>query len=573
MTDFLRVVSVHIRVGYTTALALGLTFLCALGLIEAQQAHSLGVDLFVPIIIEPRIVLLAIFYTGCLLVVLPILIAPLIAFSRGRTILTRALRARGRYWTISILSLGLLNGFLVVYLGNLQRFGGVSVSLVKPYDHGYALSSAFLWFEQHIPRYLIIGVPAALSAIRLSQRFFGWPKPQSFRDYLARLQYQALPARFAPRHGRRRLNFNVGGLAPALRGARKEMVRDMDVYQAQVPGSEDARRYLVSVWNDCKTLLQEMGVSESAGRQIRLFGSTSRALDRALAESPVSYRIVLSPYEHPTERFVAAGYGQRLVPLSVEPAFLELPWPEQMRRLIADISSVSAPQEGGIVLVLSEVCWATGLRIPISELTKLLDEIRDRTAVPYHIIIDGAHAVGNAAPPYPTEIADAYVFSGHKWLLAPEPCGILVSKSATEVFDAWVGDVPIATAGSSVVCGLRAALRIISNIPIDKRRERINTLKSRLLSLIADYLRPVGQDVGLEETSLFALKPAPGFKWKHPPPELRRTLSAKGVNAAVISGLDSHAEEAWLRVSVPFYSDWGEVMHFAAALKELVTAR
>jgi L-cysteine/cystine lyase len=76
-----------------------------------------------------------------------------------------------------------------------------------------------------------------------------------------------------------------------------------------------------------------------------------------------------------------------------------------------------AIRPGAKAVVLSHVLYTTGAVLPLKEIAELAH------AAGATVIVDGAQSVGAIAVDAPAVGADAYAFSGQKWLLGPESTG------------------------------------------------------------------------------------------------------------------------------------------------------
>jgi isopenicillin-N epimerase len=140
------------------------------------------------------------------------------------------------------------------------------------------------------------------------------------------------------------------------------------------------------------------------------------------------------------------------------------------------------------VVMFSHITSSLGIRLPARELCGLA---RQRGAL---AIVDGAQAVGQMPVDVKALGCDAYVTSPHKWLLTPKGTGILYIRQdlqprvwntlasahldqdetgAFRFMQYGTGSVP-------VVYGLRAALRFINRLGIE-RIERWDTLLTKRL--------------------------------------------------------------------------------------------
>jgi selenocysteine lyase/cysteine desulfurase len=140
------------------------------------------------------------------------------------------------------------------------------------------------------------------------------------------------------------------------------------------------------------------------------------------------------------------------------------------------------------VVMFSHVTSLLGIKLPAEDLCALA---RERGALS---VVDGAQAVGQMPVDVKAMDCDAYVTSGHKWLLAPKGTGLLYVRS--EVQDLFWGTLVTAgfdntslgafrltrfgTGSLPRVFGLRAAVRFMKRLEVE-RVERWNTmLTSRL---------------------------------------------------------------------------------------------
>jgi isopenicillin-N epimerase len=140
------------------------------------------------------------------------------------------------------------------------------------------------------------------------------------------------------------------------------------------------------------------------------------------------------------------------------------------------------------VVMFSHITSGLGVRFPARDLCTLA---HDRGAL---AIIDGAQALGQIKVDVKQLGCDAYVASPHKWLLAPKGTGILYITRALQprVWNTLASGgfdddttgafrfMHYGTGSVPVVHGLRAALKFIHNIGIE-RIERWDTMLTRRL--------------------------------------------------------------------------------------------
>lgn len=567
-------VKLHLRAGYVLALALAPFILFSALALDIYRLSSHGADPRAALTLDFqwKWVISGFFVSLTLVVLVPILLAPWVAHSRGRRSLTAALRIQNKYWTISYIVLSLLAGYCVIYAHNLEILSGPRfVHTGNAGDLRLDMASVYLLIQKNLPGILWAIVGLLSIGIGFSSVILQIPKPISIQEYLNRLKYQVLPSEFLPVHGQKLLNLNAGGLAPLLEGIDKSSRVQMKKYQSLVPGTAQARKHLEEQWDQCKILLKSFGVVQPAGKQVRLTASTSRALDIALLESPPDSWILFSPYEHPTEHIVAQLHKRKIDSITVDSGFYESTWEEQKTILVKEIMVriKDRPRTHG-VFIISEVCWATGLVIPIVELAEEIDKAIASsgfsTSRRPRLIVDGAHAVGNIPEPKSIDIADAYIFCGHKWLMSPEPCGVLLSNRAQHAYDVWVDRLPETSTGASYICGFYSALKLLDSFGQDTRMERSMALKDKLLRMVDQKLDLVGKETTLPVTDLISLKPAANHQWKRPK-ELGTYLRNHNINVLVIEDNKYVGQsQAWVRVSIPYFLDWRAINLFGRYL-------
>ena len=505
-----------------------------------------------------------------LIAVVPVTFAPWMARSRGRHDVTRVLRHQSIASSIMYITLCIILGYCVVFCHNLERLVGNAYVEGK---FGPAFSSLFLEVVERWPPYVWFVLSMFFGFLGATKMFLDWPKTKQpdWSAYVSRLELIALQSRFAPRHGRHQLNFDSGCVAPLLEGVQKEWVPMLRKYQELVPGSRQAAAYLEQAWATVKDLLRNnFQIREQPRKQVRLASSTGRGLEVALNETCSGSCVLLSPYEHPTEHIVARAQHEIRV-MQVSPRFHDEPWQQQKKAIVQWIETQLSNEP--MAFVISEVCWATGRHIRIDE---LIPEIRTRTETDGNlvVVIDGAHAVGNLARMHPVKLCDAYVFSGHKWLLAPEPCGLVLTNKAIPTYDLWVDELPNTTVGAAQVCGLLASLRFLNSLAEDQRMQRSYNLRNRFRKELEDAFEIVGESSGLEETSMLSVRPAQDRKWNVNAELFRQRLLHKNIHATVIEPqaiYKKNTEEFWVRVSIAWFLDWRAIRDLTSFLRDSVT--
>ena len=142
------------------------------------------------------------------------------------------------------------------------------------------------------------------------------------------------------------------------------------------------------------------------------------------------------------------------------------------------------------VVMFSHVTSLLGIKLPARELCALA---REHGAL---AIVDGAQAVGQMPVDVKAMGCDAYVTSGHKWLLAPKGTGLLYVRSGvqgrfwgtlvTGGFDnRSLGAFRLARFGTGSlprVFGLRAAVRLMQRLEIERVERWIQVRHGAVLS-------------------------------------------------------------------------------------------
>lgn len=563
-----RALVAHIRVGYVLAVLLVPLLCMAAVLADTIRAGTLGISPTAALQVTPkgRWVFHGALIFAIMSIAIPAIVAPWVALSRGTRPLTSMLRSRGLAIVLIHLALSLASAVGLVFCYQLQTAGGDSwvgghlqAAFSSLYVGSVTKSPLLVWLA-------VVGVITVLGGLSL---FFSWPLVNT-RDvgrYLTRLELAALTGPLVPAHGRRDVNLRTAALAPALQGIRKRWLKTISRYNRCVPGSRNGVALLTSSWARVKELLPIVGISETAGMQLRFVGSTSRALELAIREVGAGGKVLLSPYEHPSECKVADALGP-WEQMPVEDDFFGRPWNEQKEDII-DWAARTASKSTA-VLVLSEIAYLTGRVIPVEEVASAVRARAREANSEVRVVIDGAHAVGNEwhCGHRAVGAGDAYVFSGHKWLLAPEPCGIILCGQATACHDAWVQDLPSSSVGVAAVSGLLAALEFRNSLNQRAVEERTRELRALVTQTTHERLEELGEGSGLRATNLITLRPRAGFRW---------TRNLGGASVADVLARDRfyvtgiiHREDEWIRIAILGFLDWRAIQAFGRAICRLV---
>jgi selenocysteine lyase/cysteine desulfurase len=337
----------------------------------------------------------------------------------------------------------------------------------------------------------------------------------------------------------------------------------VQLYQDYVPGSARATGLLLELAEECRALIKEL-LLETGYREdcrIEFVGGTSRAVEVALARTGRPRKVIVSPFEHPSVMEVAKWFvsisGAELCQLQVTPQDHFRSWQEQEDILVAKIvEAISEVQTA--TLILSEVNYATGVVIPVEQVMERLYQFTDRSRL--KIILDGAHAAGNSQNPRGVNQCASYVFSAHKWLLAPEPCGVIVSHNPSShelvPYDAWNTALPATTVNVHMLAGLVSSLRFLKKLTLERLWEHSKQLRRRFVHRIQGLFEVVGENSGMETTLLLAISPRREKRWKFSAAELSAYLQSNSVHALVMN-IDPGVP--WIRVAFPCFIDFEHV--------------
>lgn len=401
------------------------------------------------------------------------------------------------------------------------------------------------------------------------------------RDLAAHIRLADLNPRLYPIHGRHVLNFNAGSVSPAIGHIHRRVATERRRYERCIPASPGSQEYLSTQADECRSQIRRLFVLPQGG--IQFYPSTSRALAAIATSNRAGAAFVLSPYEHPTEEAVINevifGGCSHAVFMSKHPGLLPALFEESRELQVVALcegvmAALAQHPDRRPILIVSEVCWSNGLLVPVTDVVSAL-----KAKVPsLAVIVDGAHSPGNIDSLNAAEVADAYVFSAHKWLLAPDPLGVLViptwsALTIPSTFDTWGinagGEIPRSTASVNGLLSFRTSLALLEEIGLGKLRRRVHELKARLLDSVRDTMHVVGSRSGLEMTAMMALQPRSTYEWKSRTPDaLRAHLASNGISALVIDDYDR--TNPWVRVTLPYFADGHDIDRLAAVIKRAV---
>jgi selenocysteine lyase/cysteine desulfurase len=364
----------------------------------------------------------------------------------------------------------------------------------------------------------------------------------------------------APIQNGHMLKFNGMAVAPELGSIKEHVDKILHAYQESIPGSEAASNFLLTLSSECRKLLRQMlfGATPQDGYSVEFYSGTSRAMEVAIARLRRPAQVILSPFEHPTAIEVSRWYtsvsGTRMHQIQFTPEEYSYGWREQEDSFIEGLRHALASATGHSVLILSEVCYATGMVIPVAQ---IIERIRQQCgASKLSIIIDGAHSMGNGHDPHILDECESYIFSAHKWLLAPEPCGIILSRRTGNdeliPYDAWSLTLPCTTANARTIAGLFASLRLLDKIGFESLWAHSRELQRRFLERMNSKLEFIGENTGMKTSLMMAIRPKEGKRWKFEIGELHSYLQGNSVHVLILS---IEPGTPWIRIAFHCFSE------------------
>jgi selenocysteine lyase/cysteine desulfurase len=500
-----------------------------------------------------------------------------------RTKLAALAGARNGWVVVAHLVLSILVAILIPVAKCMEIISGKSASCASgAYHYHYYFSSyyyAFVDFCSRIWVWLPIGAISAIVAV-LYEALPTWRKKEDWlEDYYVRSSLADLRGELYPVGGRHNLNFNAVVLTQETEFVTRRVEQLVSRYYDLFARGGDAAGYLNEKAEESRELLRKMLWKGQNGSSyaIEYFLGTSRALEVVLLRVPMPKKIVLSPFEHPSEEHVSRWHlraaGAEPVRINFGADDFSAEWMAQEDKIIQQLKDHAADSHGSIIFLLSEVCYATGLVIPVKAVIARLR--RELPSTAFKFVVDGAHSVGNGDRHYAIEDSDFYIFSGHKWLLSPEPCGILISSSANgppqASYDSWRDSVPQMTVSPRIVASILASLELLGGGRAKYIWQRSADLRQRFEDHLKAQdcpLRVVGPEKGLDKTFMLAVKPKGDRSWKYDAPGLRDYFTRNFIHVAVME-LDDNMP--WVRIAFPYFLDSSHIERLYDALTKVIS--
>ncbi|MFL5328562.1 MAG: hypothetical protein ACJ8C4_06575 [Gemmataceae bacterium] len=470
---------------------------------------------------------------------------------------------------------------------------------------GQHFSYAYESYQQTTVSHVIAAVawlvPIALAATQaVSQLSPTSTFTTALQQYLTRAHLDDFPGRFAPTYGNNLLDFNAGMISPEIRCIAKNFQHFWREYNNSIPGSGASAEVLQKMADKSRTAIRSLFFHwEPAGKvKIDFFPGTCRAIEHALLRIPGPKLIIVSPFEHQVVVQLATAFctshkASARIAIPANPSWRSQE--EKSHDEIVRILQQNANDKTGIartpVLILSDVCSTTGHVVPvISILDALAAKLKARNQAFPHVILDAAHFECG-----PSQILNRswddrikfVVLSAHKWLLSPEPCGILlylehvVGQLGTESplsYDAWIdgNGLPNSTVSARGIIGLHASLKTLTDENMAEFRRRRRLAVELFLELTKEKLRVVrpivGRRVASDMSSMITVRPKPNWKWEQAfsAKELQELLEGHGVYVRVFDGDE---RGPWVRICFFHFVDTWKVKTLAQRLFDELVPR
>ncbi len=247
--------------------------------------------------------------------------------------------------------------------------------------------------------------------------------------------------------------------------------------------------------------------------------------------------VVTTDGEHPGLLLPLAASGAKIKNARVT----GMPASEALEAITAEVTPATR------LIALSHVLWLNGHVLPLAD-------IKRATNLP--LLVDGAQSVG--AIPVDASVADWYTVSGQKWLCGPETTGALYvadheslkprMRSYFALARTDATRLAVVHLGHPLVAGLRAAVADLPEWGFRRAAELVARCREALIA--ADF--EVRTEAG--HGTLVSFR-APGE-----PVEVMKSAYERGV-------VIRYLPDGWLRASVGWWNDEGDIERLVEALK------
>ena len=247
--------------------------------------------------------------------------------------------------------------------------------------------------------------------------------------------------------------------------------------------------------------------------------------------------VVTTDGEHPGLLLPLEASGARIKKARV----VDIPATDALESITAEVTPATR------LIALSHVVWLNGHVLPLADIKRV-------TGLP--LLVDGAQSVG--AIPVDASVADWYTVSGQKWLCGPETTGALYvadherlkprMKSYFAVARTDATRLQVVHLGHPLVAGLRAA---IADLP-----EGVFRRAAELVARCREALIAAGFEVRTEGGHGTLIS----FRVPGEPADVVKAAYERGV-------VIRHLPDGWLRASVGWWNDKGDIERLVGALR------
>lgn len=310
------------------------------------------------------------------------------------------------------------------------------------------------------------------------------------------------------------LNLNVGSLSPRINFVSQKVSDWNDFIDIYSPTSNKVLYAITSTnkltktesnklfpWqgiNHLREQILDILKSDTTWDNLFFVTSTTRALELAI-DIFNPEKIVLTDQEHITKKYFIdinrRKYQTNITEVSVNDNRNNIVDLERFIDKFVTKCYEECYQEKSALVLLSHVCYANGLILPVKEICR---QLRERIPT-VKIIIDGAHSLGNINFSLSEIDCDIYVSSGHKWLFGFPSLGIMVTRNTVckekinllknNIHEAFAfnnqNNFETSTINTDPFIALSTSLYIIQTIELQQIQDTMKFLNSYFHRMIA----------------------------------------------------------------------------------------
>ena len=414
---------------------------------------------------------------------------------------------------------------------------------------------------------------------------FGDKSGKTFRQYVTRARLADLPTELHPERSPFEValtGIEANRAIPLIKTLKQEIV---DKYHNEMDSRSKRLSYVHELLHECDELIKtnliegspptrpngseelvEIGYSD-------IFVDQDAAWEAALRAAPPANVVVVGPscthrITSEIEAYCAAT-GLPIIKLPTTPADEYLNWPTRQRSIVAALKAAVDGHKSA-TLVISHVSYASGVKVPLHEFIRNLRSEVPATSV--YVVVDGTNAVGNGCR-IPSKAGwDAYLFSPDRWLLAPEPICVLLTKNSVSQGVARAGSLMESRRSYDAVlgpiAGFRASLEVINRRQLEYFWCRCSALRGAFVAGLPKSVRILSSQSGDESTFILSCYPAGNNSWRKSVREMNDVIG-KICDSASMLTIDE--DRPWMRVTFPYYLDPRDLNRLNAFLEDNTT--